>query len=70
MVAEHPDTSALIDLTDWACDGGDCVDQIDGVTLRPDGSHFTPQSSPLVGRFLSAELVRIADDRGLITGSG
>ena len=49
----------------WICDGTDCTEEIDGVRLRPDGGHFTPDSSPLAGAFLSEELQRIAKERGL-----
>ncbi len=65
VVASRSENAALIDLAGWICDGTDCAEEVDGVRLRPDGGHFTPDSSPLAGAFLSEELQRIAEERGL-----
>ena len=65
LVASRSEDAELIDLAGWICDGTDCTEEIDGVRLRPDGGHFTPDSSPLAGAFLSEELQRIAKERGL-----
>ncbi|MFG1921694.1 acyltransferase family protein [Cryptosporangium sp. NPDC048952] len=37
-----------LSLNDLLCDGDSCPDKIDGQTLRPDGLHFSPESSELV----------------------
>ena len=65
LVAERSDDADLIDLAGWICDGTECQEEVDGVQLRPDGGHFTPESSPLAGAFLTGELERIAAERGL-----
>lgn len=65
LVAERSEDTALIDLAGWICDGTKCPEELDGVQLRPDGGHFTPESSPLAGAFLTGELERIAQERGL-----
>lgn len=49
LVASRSEDAELIDLAGWICDGTDCTEEIDGVRLRPDGGHFTPDSSPLAG---------------------
>ncbi len=65
LVASRPDDAALIDLAGWICEGTKCAEELDGVRLRPDGGHFSSESSPLAGAFLTEELERVAKERGL-----
>ncbi|MEZ5382317.1 MAG: acyltransferase [Microthrixaceae bacterium] len=69
LVEQRPEQADLIDLAGWLCTGTTCEEELDGVRLRPDGGHFTAQSSPLAGAFLTDELERIAKERGLDGGS-
>lgn len=56
--AEHPDNTAVVDLNKIVCpDGPPCPEKIDGVILRPDGGHYTLETSPwLAERLLPAIL--------------
>ncbi len=41
QAALHPDTTSTIDLAPIVCPGGSpCPEEVDGIRLRPDGSHF------------------------------
>jgi hypothetical protein len=58
---EHPDDVALVDLNRFACPDGRFTDLVlDGVRMREDGLHFTPQGSVVVARWLAPQLVAIA----------
>ena len=59
---QHPDKVTLIDLNSFACPEGRFTDLvIDGVKMREDGVHFTPESSTIVANWL---VPRIADAAG------
>jgi hypothetical protein len=58
---QHPDKVTLVDLNHFACPEGRFSDLIiDGVRMREDGLHFTPQGSSVVARWLAPQLVDIA----------
>ncbi|MGZ6897550.1 MAG: acyltransferase family protein [Acidimicrobiia bacterium] len=40
----------VLDLATIVCPGGRCPEHVDGVTLRPDGSHFGVEGAQVVGR--------------------
>ncbi len=42
----------LVDLFEYICPGGQCRDKQDGVTLRPDGIHYTGPGGEIVARWL------------------
>jgi hypothetical protein len=46
-VASRP-FAHVLDVSDVLCPGGKFLEKLDGVTLRPDGVHLTPQSSALL----------------------
>jgi peptidoglycan/LPS O-acetylase OafA/YrhL len=58
-VAAHPEVH-LIDLRSAVCDGDTYVAARDGVTLRSDGVHWTPEGADLVWRFLAQEARAVA----------
>ncbi len=58
--ADHPTDVHLLDLAAIACPGGKYAAQIDGVTMRTDGEHFTPEGARVIWRWLAPQLHRIA----------
>jgi peptidoglycan/LPS O-acetylase OafA/YrhL len=59
--AEHPGKVTLIDLYAYTCPEGEFSDlEIDGVRMREDGLHFTPEGSAVLARWLGPQLVDIA----------
>jgi hypothetical protein len=62
FAAEHPDETDVIDLYSYVCPEGKYSDLvIDGVKMREDGTHFTPQSSHIIARWLVPQIVEAAD---------
>ncbi len=60
FAAAHPDEVTLIDLNHFACPEDHFTDVvIDGVKMRDDGLHFTPQGSTVVANWLAPQLVQI-----------
>ena len=58
---QHPDKVTLIDLNRFACPENRFSDLVvDGVRMREDGLHFSPQGSSVVARWLAPQLVDIA----------
>jgi hypothetical protein len=47
VAAANPGRVSLIPISQWACPEGKFVTQHDGVTLRPDGVHYDPESALL-----------------------
>ncbi len=47
----------ILDLPELVCPGGQCAAEVDGVELRPDGSHFSKAGSKAIGRRLTTELL-------------
>jgi len=59
FAAAHADV-ALVDLFSYVCPEGKYSDLvIDGVKMREDGTHFTPKSSYVVGRWLVPQIVKV-----------
>lgn len=49
----HPRSVSVVDLAAMICPGGaPCPDNVEGWRLRPDGGHFTEETSPLVAQKL------------------
>ena len=48
--------ATVIDLGPLVCPGGDIVHEIDGVTVRDDGIHFTNKITPVVWQFITDRL--------------
>jgi hypothetical protein len=48
----------LIDLATWACPGGRCDVERDGVVLRPDLVHFVDQGAEVAGGWILDQLTR------------
>ncbi len=62
---QHPDEVVLIDLNSFACPEGKFTDLvINGVKMREDGIHFTPNSSYIVAEWLVPQLAVAAADSG------
>jgi peptidoglycan/LPS O-acetylase OafA/YrhL len=56
-VAQHRATTSLVDIIPFVCPGGaPCPAKVHGVTLRPDGGHFTHETSPLFAQWLFPKL--------------
>lgn len=45
----------LLDLARWTCPHGRCLNEVDGVVLRPDGVHFEGDGAMVAARWLLAE---------------
>ena len=60
FAAAHPDEVTLIDLNHFACPEDHFTDVvINGVKMRDDGLHFSPQGSTIVANWLAPQLVQI-----------
>jgi peptidoglycan/LPS O-acetylase OafA/YrhL len=58
QAARHPDTTNVIDLVPIVCPGGPpCPEIVNGIRLRPDGSHFAPDGARYVAEQLVPGLV-------------
>lgn len=60
--ADHPTDVHLFDLSDIACPGGKYAAKLDGVTMRTDGEHFTPEGARVIWHWLAPELHRIGQE--------
>jgi peptidoglycan/LPS O-acetylase OafA/YrhL len=61
----HPDKVTLVNLNGFACPEGRFTDLvINGVKMREDGLHFTPNSSYVVARWLAPQIAAAAADSG------
>lgn len=56
-VASRPAVSEIVDLAELVCPGRVCIQQRDGVVVRPDGIHFNPKGDPWVGRWLLEQVL-------------
>jgi peptidoglycan/LPS O-acetylase OafA/YrhL len=62
---QHPDKVTLVDLNGFACPEGRFTDLVvNGVKMREDGTHFTPNSSYIVARWLAPQIAAAAADSG------
>jgi len=48
VVAARPGAAAIVSITDLLCPGGTCEAVQDGVVMRVDGTHYSPDSSRIV----------------------
>ena len=54
---EHPENLSVVDFANIVCPGGyPCPEVIDGLRLRPDGGHFTKETSTWVAERLVPQL--------------
>ncbi|MCU1430879.1 MAG: hypothetical protein JWL83_4879 [Actinomycetia bacterium] len=54
----HPATVSVLDIVPFVCPGGPpCPAKVRGVTLRPDGGHFTHETAPIIARWLLPKLI-------------
>jgi len=61
FAAQHRDKVVLVDLASRVCPGGPpCPAEVDGIRLRPDGRHFTPEAAAIEAHWLLPKLVRAA----------
>jgi peptidoglycan/LPS O-acetylase OafA/YrhL len=60
FVAAHAAKMSMIDLRDYVCPGGRYVDRMDGVQVRDDGVHFTPDGADVIWRWLGPQLRKLA----------
>jgi peptidoglycan/LPS O-acetylase OafA/YrhL len=51
--------AAVIDLGARICPGGDCVREEDGVSLRPDGLHYSGPGGEIVARWLLSQIASL-----------
>jgi peptidoglycan/LPS O-acetylase OafA/YrhL len=63
FLVAHPDRFTLIDLHRYVSPGGKYTDTLNGVFLRDDGVHFTPEGSTYVSRWLVPQLEKLAPPR-------
>ena len=47
----------MVDLDPIVCPNGTCSQVVDGVVLRPDGTHFGRKGTKVVGRQLSTVIL-------------
>jgi peptidoglycan/LPS O-acetylase OafA/YrhL len=61
---QHEDQIVVADLNRLVCPEGEDTDvTIDGVRLREDGVHFTPEGADLVARWLAPQIIAAAEGR-------
>ena len=58
--ADHPSDVHLLDLNAIVCPGGKYAATIDGVKMRTDGEHFTPEGAKLIWHWLAPKVHQIA----------
>jgi peptidoglycan/LPS O-acetylase OafA/YrhL/lysophospholipase L1-like esterase len=60
---QHADQVVIADLNGLVCPEGEYTDvTIDGVHLREDGVHFTPEGADLVARWLASEIISVVPE--------
>jgi peptidoglycan/LPS O-acetylase OafA/YrhL len=60
---QHADQTVIVDLNRLVCPEGEYTDvTIDGVRLREDGAHFTPEGADLVARWLAPDIIAAVPD--------
>jgi hypothetical protein len=60
IVARHTKRLHLIDVGSFLCPGGHDAQKMNGVQVRRDGVHFTPEGAGLVWRWMGPQLVDLA----------
>ena len=67
----HADQVVIVDLNRYVCPEGEDAVAIDGVGLREDGAHFTPEGADLVARWLMPQIIAAVPEGGSPTpGAG
>jgi peptidoglycan/LPS O-acetylase OafA/YrhL len=60
FLVAHPGRYTLIDLNEYVSPGGKYTDTLNGVYIRDDGVHFTPEGATYVARWLAPQLEAVA----------
>ena len=60
FAARHAERITLIDLHGFTCPNGEFPEAIDGLELQPDGVHFSAEGAAFIWRWLTPQLVEIA----------
>jgi len=55
----------VIDMHSWACGPGRDPERLNGVTLRVDGLHYSPEGAKLVWKWLQPEFLRVLKSAGI-----
>jgi hypothetical protein len=67
----HPDQVVIVDLNRYVCPEGEDAVAIDGVGLREDGAHFTPEGADIVARWLAPQIIAtVPEGRSPTPGAG
>jgi peptidoglycan/LPS O-acetylase OafA/YrhL len=61
FAATHPGRVNIIDLNRFVSPNGVFTDEINGVRIRGDGVHFTPQGSELIDKWLAPQITAVAN---------
>lgn len=59
-VAAKDPRARLVDLAAFVCPDDRCIEEVDGVTLRSDGTHFRQESARYVARWLVPQMLAAA----------
>lgn len=62
--ARHPTEASYVDLRSRVCPTSPCPRTVDGVTPRPDGTHYGAEGGPWVAQWLEPQLVALAQPAG------
>ncbi|GIU83423.1 MAG: membrane protein [Acidimicrobiales bacterium] len=61
VASEKPEMVKIVDLGDFLCPGGQCVERLsDGTPVRFDGLHFSDEGAEVVAEWLADRLVELA----------
>jgi peptidoglycan/LPS O-acetylase OafA/YrhL len=59
LAKRHPGLVQVISINDHVCPDGKAVEEVDGVKLRSDGTHWTEESAPLAWRWLMPQALAV-----------
>jgi peptidoglycan/LPS O-acetylase OafA/YrhL len=62
LAAKNLTKVALVDLNSYLCPSNECVKDIGGVRMRPDGLHFKPEDAQVAAEWLSPQFRKIAQN--------
>jgi peptidoglycan/LPS O-acetylase OafA/YrhL len=64
VACRNPDSATFLDLNGFLYPTGELIPFIDGMNVRGDGYHFSPEGADMVGRWLASRLSDIARGEG------
>ena len=70
VAAANTGRVSVVSISRWACPGGHFLTERDGVTLRPDGVHYDPQSAALTWNWLEPRVLGLARTAARVPVSG